>query len=269
MVDDKIYDEIAAKHKARCKDTIFQDANIYMLSMPGQDGLYSFYDTEQAVLKGISQGDVERVEQLFLSGFGDSFKEAGSFSDDYYKNFEYVSATSIALYARAAIEGGVCVQAAYVLQDYFLQKLSKVTYLQDYYNLNYEAPITFANIVRDSTHTSARDNRINQVKEYIRSNVCSHLTEQSIAKVFNMSTDHLSRLFHKELGVTINQYIRQQRVYAAQDLLKYTDYTISNISVILGFSSQSYFGKTFKYYTGVTPAKYRVENKKSLEVKKA
>ncbi len=267
MVDDRIYDEIAAKHNVRRKDTIFQDANMYMLNMPARDGFYSCYDTEQAVLGGIRQGDVEGVEKLFLSDFGNSFKQAGYFSDDYYKNFEYVSVTSIALYARAAIEGGVCVQTAYALQDYFLHKLSKVTYLQDYYDLNYEAPITFANIVRDSMHTSAGDNRMNQVREYIRRNVGRHLTEQSIAGEFNMSADHLSRLFHKELGVTMNQYIRQQRVYAAQDLLKYTGYALSDISAMLGFSSQSYFGRIFKCYTGVTPAKYRAENKKSFEMK--
>ena len=48
---------------------------------------------------------------------------------------------------------------------------------------------------------------------------------------------------------------------AAQNMLKYSDQTISAVSSYFCFDSQSHFGSVFKNITGITPSEYRTRNK--------
>jgi AraC-like DNA-binding protein len=54
----------------------------------------------------------------------------------------------------------------------------------------------------------------------------------------------------------------REKVKLARNLLIYSEYSIENIGLYLGFSSQSHFGRVFKKYTGVTPNIYRKRNAK-------
>jgi AraC-like DNA-binding protein len=53
-----------------------------------------------------------------------------------------------------------------------------------------------------------------------------------------------------------------EKVKLAQNLLVYSEYSLVDISMYLGFSSQSHFGRVFKKYTGLTPNDYRKRNAK-------
>ena len=57
--------------------------------------------------------------------------------------------------------------------------------------------------------------------------------------------------------MTIQQYIRKEKVRLAENLLRYSEYDVKEIASYLAFCSQSHFGKVFKEYTGLTPTKYR------------
>jgi len=67
----------------------------------------------------------------------------------------------------------------------------------------------------------------------------------------------LSDLFRRVEGITIQQYIRREKIRLAENLLRYSEYDVKSIAVYLAFCSQSHFGKVFKDQTGLTPMKYR------------
>ena len=60
--------------------------------------------------------------------------------------------------------------------------------------------------------------------------------------------------------MALADFIQLQRIEEAKNLLRFSDYQISEISTFLAFSSQSYFTSVFKRHTGVTPKKYREAN---------
>ncbi len=64
-------------------------------------------------------------------------------------------------------------------------------------------------------------------------------------------------LFREDTGVTLYDYIMQEKLDLAKNLLTFTDYSYSDISSYLGFSSQSHLGKVFKNATGLTLMQYR------------
>ena len=72
-----------------------------------------------------------------------------------------------------------------------------------------------------------------------------------------MSRRYLSTKFKKETGMTLSQYIQEQKIGKAKSLLKSTDRSILEIATYLGFSSQGYFQNVFKKLTGMTPKDYR------------
>jgi AraC-like DNA-binding protein len=61
----------------------------------------------------------------------------------------------------------------------------------------------------------------------------------------------------KEMGISVSEYIRRKRVEAAENMLRYSDYTLIEISQYLAFSSYSHFAGVFHAYTGLTPKEYR------------
>ena len=93
--------------------------------------------------------------------------------------------------------------------------------------------------------------------DLIYDNLHNKITLNDLADNVGLSAPYLSKLFHKEVGVTVSQYISQKRVEAAENLLKFSDYSCIEISNYLCFNSESYFIQVFKSYTKLTPKEYR------------
>ena len=78
-----------------------------------------------------------------------------------------------------------------------------------------------------------------------------------MAEEFGISRQHLCSRFKKETGVSVSQYIRQEKIKEAERMLRFSDRAVSEIASVLGFSSQSHFQTIFKKVTGETPLHYR------------
>jgi AraC-like DNA-binding protein len=83
------------------------------------------------------------------------------------------------------------------------------------------------------------------------------LTVQRIARDLQCSADYLSRRFHEECGVTLNHYLNGARILMAKEALQDISLNISEVGWGCGFSSPSYFIRTFRRHTGNTPGEYR------------
>ena len=95
--------------------------------------------------------------------------------------------------------------------------------------------------------------------DYIYDHLHSRITETEIAEYVSLSPSYISRLFKKEVGVSLSTYIAVKRVETAQNMLKYSDLSIKEIVSKLNFPNQSVFYKFFKSHTGLTPSQYRNE----------
>ncbi|MDJ0621078.1 MAG: helix-turn-helix transcriptional regulator [Calothrix sp. MO_192.B10] len=79
-----------------------------------------------------------------------------------------------------------------------------------------------------------------------------------LAQLVDMSQFHFGRLFKQSLGLSPYQYLLQQRVERAKQLLKQTDKSIMDIAFDCGFNSHSHLSRRFRQLTGMTPKAYRV-----------
>jgi AraC-like DNA-binding protein len=98
---------------------------------------------------------------------------------------------------------------------------------------------------------------VNKVILFINDEVETELSVEDIAKQFNVSTSHLSRIFREHVQITLVEYLNVRRVEESQYYLRHTNKNISDISKQYHFCNQSYFTRIFKKYTGVTPKQFR------------
>lgn len=109
----------------------------------------------------------------------------------------------------------------------------------------------------------AGTNLVSRVLNYINANISGELTIEQIAKDNFVSKYHLCRTFKKTLGVSIMKYILSQRITLAKEQLIHSDASCSDIAMLMGFSSFSYFCRAFKEQEGMTPNQYRKLYKKT------
>jgi AraC family transcriptional regulator len=95
--------------------------------------------------------------------------------------------------------------------------------------------------------------KLRQAIDYIQENLSENISLEAIAKQIDISSYHFCRLFKQATGLSPHQYVIQQRVERAKQLLRQGKMSISEIAIACGFSHQSHLNRHFKRLTGVTP----------------
>ncbi|WP_337102123.1 response regulator [Paenibacillus sp. YIM B09110] len=101
------------------------------------------------------------------------------------------------------------------------------------------------------------DTIVQTIKRYISLNMDKEISREEMAELVFLSADHLTRLFKKETGHSISDYMMLEKTKLAKELLTQTAISISAIATAVGYSNFSHFTKIFKKYAGVGPKEYR------------
>jgi DNA-binding LacI/PurR family transcriptional regulator/AraC-like DNA-binding protein len=92
---------------------------------------------------------------------------------------------------------------------------------------------------------------------YFNKYAASPISRWKLAEAVNVSEDYLTRIFHREMGLSLWDYLNRYRVFLAANLLRRTDETIQEIAARCGFQDQAYFCRVFKKIYGAPPGRLR------------
>lgn len=174
------------------------------------------YDQEVREVESIRTGN---LEQLKRSWEEDYIGELGVVADDPLRNSQNLGIVLVTLASRAAIEGGLMPEIAFSLSDSYIRKLEKAYTPEEAYQLGRQAEYRYALLVNEikekKVHReklSVADSRISLCKDYIFAHLHGKITTAEIAKALYMNPNYLSGLFKREEGITIGQYILQEKI---------------------------------------------------------
>lgn len=220
-------------------------------------------EEELSYYEAVANGNIEFIKkntenENFIDPPG-----RGILSTDPLQNLRYHFIISMAMIARYCIHAGLEQTKAYALSDFYILEMDKCHTLQEINNLHNNMQLEICQHMHELHKKDIISKPIVLCMDYIYSHIHFRITVKELADYLNLSESYLSRLFKKEIGIPLSQYILDLKIEKAKNLLQYSDYNIIDISNYLAFSSQSHFIKTFQKSTGVTPRKYRMQTFRS------
>lgn len=207
------------------------------------------------IFEAIASGDETRVQKLMeqeihLHG------EVGILARDQLRNMKDLMICSVAnVTFRIIHEEVLDSEMAYSISDACIQMVEDTKSEEEIFEVAAAFCLTLCRYV--NKQNSKYHPLVRQAKEYVFKHFHEKIVIEEMAKQLQTSSTYLGIIFRKSEGMTLHQFIMQEKVNRGKNLLRYSDYDIHTISQYLGFASQSHFGKEFKKHTGYTPASYR------------
>lgn len=118
-----------------------------------------------------------------------------------------------------------------------------------------------AMIIADRSSAGSKPSVIEQAKEYLRHNYAESIPVGELAAMSRLSPSHFATLFKQQVGTPVIKYQTDVRMAKARELLDLTDLPVSRIAADVGYADAFYFGRQFKSIHGLSPLKYRAQNK--------
>lgn len=207
--------------------------------------------------QAVSSGDMDFVEKNCRENTFTNPEGMGILSTNSLTNLKYHFVVTVAMVTRRCVEAGMELEQAFRLSDFYILKMDSCTSIDAISRLHTQMVLDYTRKMILVKKNNFLPKPIVLCMDYIYSNINRRITVEELARHADLSPSYLSRLFKKELNVSISDYICEMKVEKAQHLLRYSDYTLIEIANYLAFSSQSHFIQTFKKLVGVTPKKYR------------
>ena len=97
-----------------------------------------------------------------------------------------------------------------------------------------------------------------KTRTYILHHVMQPITVTEISQALKYNKDYLCRVFKKEYGCSIKEFINKEKITLSKRLLQTSDLSVAAISQMLGWDDVNLFFKYFKYHEKTTPTQYRM-----------
>ena len=229
--------------------------NMTTYTFSRDDYTVSRRSTEGFLLGLIEQGRESTVREWFavtpsmITNIGVTGNTLRNFRDHFI-----ILAT---VYSQAAIRGGLDRVASSDILFRAISAAEKISTVNELNRLQAGLALELTRKVAQALELKPYSQVVNDTVSYIHRNIYNKIRTEDIARSLVVSRGFLSKTFHKETGMTLNDFIIKMKVDEASHLLENPSLTISAISEMLAFSSQSYFTRVFKELTGKTPKQFR------------
>lgn len=234
-----------------------QEKIIYEIKKDEENAYHHTYQEERQLLDCVREGRVEDALHFTRTMDGD----IGKLSGKVLNQWRNTAIVGITLCTRAAIEGGISPAAAYQLSDFYISKCDSCQDIAQMIRYRNSAVEKLASEVKRKLEQKHTSSYVEQCRDYVQKHYREKIYLDDIADTLGVSASYLSRLFSKETGERLQDYITRVRIERAANLLTYSNESLSKIAEYVNFPSQSYFGKVFREQKQLSPRKYREVHK--------
>lgn len=209
---------------------------------------------EETLMDMVRRGDSAALRQWFSAA---PPVRAGLIASDQLRQSRNTFIVTATLTSRAAIRGGLDAEEALSLSDAYIRRAEQLTAQSAILNLQYHMVLEFTEQVEKIRRGASPTKLAVDVANYVQRHLSEPIRIEEMAREFYLSRTHFSAKFRKETGMTLTDFILNEKTEEAKRLLRYSDKSAAAIGAYLGFSSHGHFAKVFKKYAGMTPNEYR------------
>lgn len=228
---------------------------LYRQKAYGFENRLSCFD--KAVLDAILGGETKTLKRLISSERLSLSAGMRNLSKNELRNEKYHFMITAAFLAESGIDVGLSHDEAYMITDIYSRKADRATGREDLQNLLEDMCLDFAERIREIKKEDVTSIHIRKCIAHIYEDLSGDLSTKGLADFAKLNPSYLSKLFKQETGKTVKAYVTAAKMDTAQNLLRYSDLSCSEIATSLGYCSQSAFTYAFRLFTGITPKQYR------------
>ena len=213
---------------------------------------HASYDQVHRIFEYIKNGDTEKVMSL-QDELSDSPVHIGRMSKDPLMEAKYVAATTATTLTYIGLESGLPDEFAYSLADIFIREIDEMAVPEKIYSALNSHVLYFTELMQ-TLKRKVQNPYVLRCVHFIHVNLHHPISMADLEKQCGLSRNRIYELFKRETGMTVGQYILEERLKEAKYLLSSGKFRkISEIAFLLNFCSQSYFSECFKKRYGVSP----------------
>ena len=210
------------------------------------------YREEKRFLQTLGKGDPKHTQQMLTELLGHILFETGGNVQRIQDRIHEL----LILCSRTVIEAGgdpVCVDQ--LLQQY--REYMSGAHTVDELSLWICRAVQSLMSAAFSNQTARHSDLIYRTIQYLKTNYMHKLNLDEIAHHVHISPTYLSRIFKRETGSSLVDFLNQIRIEKSRELLLNPEIRLIEVALQSGFESQSYFNRLFRQETGMTPQEYR------------
>ena len=222
----------------------------------------------------ILQLDRSRFDQILrvaglrgFDDFGDRFNGVATFNDSEWRLILAVISEFKAMCEEDKMGAAVSMEDAHAFL--YLQALELASIFAKarrrllHAELEANQKVVPETVVKTGVHQ-----KVHEVALYLQNHIHESVSLEELAQRFFMSRSYLTRSFRNVTGFSVVEYMTYIRIQKAQQLLRESDRSITEIADLCGFGNITYFEKVFKTTTGHTPVQYRKTVDTSIKEKR-
>ena len=232
---------------------------------PTPEYIESVRKLREKLLYGIQLGDQELIAE-YEKEMSKNFEEnqlniLNRVPNNKVRSYKNILLSHNTLYSYVAEKGGLSSWQAHFISE-------KYAIMIEHGESISELDVIHSNMVTEYSDTTIRISNSNKLtivekaENYIEMNFSEDISMEGMAEKLHVHPSHLMRVFKKEKGITISQYRNLRRIKEAKELIRFSNLSMTEIAIMVGFSNSQYFSKFFKEVEGVTPVEYKKKNKK-------
>lgn len=115
----------------------------------------------------------------------------------------------------------------------------------------------FIHCVPGNTIPEVQPDYVEKAKLYISENIGQTISVKEVSDYVHLSPEYFTRLFKKETGSSIKDYIMESKLALAKDLLASSTLPVSVVALEVGYTNFSHFTAMFRKFENMTPSEYR------------
>ena len=163
----------------------------------------------------------------------------------------------ITLVNQAAVSAGVSAAFANTVNDYFIERMLTATDRDGINLVHREMLEYYLDQIVKSRGSQAYSAEISEAMQYIDRRLHQKVSVKEVSDSVGLSPNYFANTFKNEVGIALTDYINRRKILVSQNMLQYSNFSITEISQYLAFSSERYFIKVFKSVKGITPKQFK------------